>query len=73
MDPFAFAGLEVFVDFAKAPGVAELAEVNYDDLAPAAEAASVAFAVMAEDDLFKHRPGVQMEKQAENAGYLRQG
>lgn len=73
MDQFAFAGLEAFVDFAEALGLAELAEEHSDELVPAAETAGVAFALMAADDLFKHRPGDQMKKLAENAGYLRQG
>jgi hypothetical protein len=33
----------------------------------------VAFALVATDDLFKHRPGNLLEKLAEHAGYLRQG
>ncbi len=70
MDQFAFAGLESFVDFAEALRLAELAEEHGDELVPTVETAGVAFALMAADDLFKHRLGDQMEKLAENAGYL---
>ena len=70
MDQFAFAGLESFVDLTEALGLTELAEKHGDELVPTAETAGVAFALMATDDLFKHRPGDQMEKLAENAGYL---
>jgi hypothetical protein len=50
-----------------------LAEKHGHELVPAAEAAGVAFALVATDDLFEKRSGDQMEKLAENAGYLRQG
>jgi hypothetical protein len=73
MDQFALAGLEAFVDFAEALRLAELAEKHGHELVPAAEAAGVAFALVATDDLFEKRSGDQMEKLAENAGYLRQG
>lgn len=70
MNQFAFAGLEPFVDFAEALGLAQLAEKHGDELVPTAQTAGVAFPLMTTDDLFKHRPGDQMEKLAENAGYL---
>jgi hypothetical protein len=54
MDQFAFAGLESFVDFAEALGLAELTEEHGDELVPTAETAGVAFALMAANDLFKH-------------------
>jgi hypothetical protein len=73
VDQFALAGLESFVDFTEALGLAELAEEHGHELVPAAKTAGVAFALVATDDLFKHRPGNLLEKLAENAGYLRHG
>ena len=52
---------------------APLAEEHGNELVPAAKIAGVAFALVATDDLCKHRPGNLLEKLAENAGYLRQG
>ncbi len=72
-DQLAFAGLQPFVDFAEALGLAKRAEEHGDELVPATETAGVAFAAVAVDDLFKQRAGHQLEKLAENAGYFRQG
>jgi hypothetical protein len=63
--------MESFVDFAEALGLAELAEERRHELLPAAKTAGVAFALVATDGLFKHRPGNPQDKLAENAGYFR--
>jgi hypothetical protein len=73
VDQFALAGLESFVDLPRPLGLAELAAEHGHELVPAAKTAGVAFALVATDDLFKHRPGNLLAKLAENAGYLRQG
>jgi hypothetical protein len=71
VDQFALAGLESSVDLPEALGLAELAAEHGHELVPAAKTAGVAFALVATDDLFKHRPGNLLAKLAENAGCLR--
>lgn len=59
MDQLAFPGLEFFVDFAEALGLARLTEEQGNELVRSVGTAGMVFALMAAEDLFRYLPGIR--------------